>query len=135
MSRRVVFDTTTVVSALAFEVSRLTWLREHWRLGCTPLVSTDTTLELTRVLAYAKFKLTFGKREDLLGMYLPYCGFVDVSEQCLVRCRDVNDQPFLDLAQSGRADVLVSGDKDLLALQGQLSFAIKSPQTYALRVH
>ena len=48
--------------------------------------------------------------------------------------REVKDQPFLGLAHSGRADVLVSGDQDLLVLHGRSSFAIESPQVFASRV-
>jgi predicted nucleic acid-binding protein len=41
----------------------------------------------------------------------------------------VNDQPFLDLTQSGKADLLVSGDQDLLALAGQMEFLIETPES------
>jgi len=45
-------------------------------------------------------------------------------------CRDANDQPFLDLALNGHADLLVSGDQDLLALSGQTEFLIETPEAY-----
>lgn len=46
-------------------------------------------------------------------------------------CRGEKDQPFLDLAQSGGAELLVSGDNDLLALAGQLSdISIEEVQTF-----
>ncbi|MHB1841390.1 MAG: PIN domain-containing protein, partial [Acidobacteriaceae bacterium] len=52
-----VFDTTAAVSALLFAHGRLAWLRRHWREGgCAPLVSRATVEELTRVLAYPKFR-------------------------------------------------------------------------------
>jgi predicted nucleic acid-binding protein len=34
-----------------------------------------------------------------------------------VKCRDRNDQKFLDCAHTGRADYLVTGDPDLLDLR------------------
>lgn len=71
MSRRVVFDTTTVVSALLFASGRLAWLREHWREEkCTPLLSRATAEELTRVLGYPKFRLSQDARRELLAEYL-----------------------------------------------------------------
>ncbi len=134
MTQRVVFDTTTVLSALLFANGRLAWLREHWREGnCTPLISRATVSELTRVLAYPKFRLTPDDRQELLADYLPYCEVVEEVEACAVVCRDPKDQPFLDLAQSGNATVLVSGDQDLLVLAGQTSFIIESPSGFALR--
>jgi predicted nucleic acid-binding protein len=40
----------------------------------------------------------------------------------------------LDLAQSGRADLLISGDQDLLILSGQTTFVIETPEAYRRRV-
>lgn len=135
MSRRVVFDTTTVVSALLFANGRLAWLRQHWREeGCTPLLSRATAAELTRVLGYPKFRLSQDERRELLGEYLPYCEVIELTEKCDLVCRDINDQPFLDLAQSGKADLLVSGDQDLLVLAGPTGFFIETPEAYRRRV-
>ena len=134
MIQRVVFDTTTVISALLFENGRLAWLRRHWEDGqCIPLASRDTAAELTRVLAYPKFHLSIDDRRELLADYLPYCRTILVIRRCSTKCRDVKDQPFLDLAHSGKASVLVSGDRDLLALAGRTYFAIETPEAYRRR--
>jgi len=134
MTQRVVFDTNTVVSALLFANGQLAWLRQHWREGaCVPLVSQASTAELTRVLAYPKFRLSPDDRRELLADYLPNAEVIEVTEPCPVLCRDANDQPFLDLAQSGAADVLVTGDQDLLSLTGQTIFAIETPEAYRRR--
>jgi putative PIN family toxin of toxin-antitoxin system len=135
MTARVVFDTTTVVSALLFANGRLAWLRQHWREGgCTLLISRTTIAELTRVLGYPKFRLSQEERRELLSDYLPFCEVIDTIETCPVSCRDGNDQPFLDLAQSGKADLLISGDQDLLALTGQTTFHIETPEAYRRRI-
>jgi putative PIN family toxin of toxin-antitoxin system len=134
VSRRVVFDTTTVVSALVFAKGRLAWLCQHWREGeCVPLISRVTAAELTRVLRYPKFELSTDDARELLAAYLPYCEVIELEERCALVCRDTNDQPFLDLAHSGRADVLVSGDQDLLTLAGQTTFLIETPEAYRRR--
>jgi predicted nucleic acid-binding protein len=49
-------------------------------------------------------------------------------------CRDKNDQPFLDLAENGKADLLVTGDRDLVALAGQTRFFIETRAAYRARV-
>lgn len=135
MSRRVVFDTTTVLSALFFRNGRLAWLRQHWReSGCVPLVSRATAAELTRVFRYPKFGLSPDDTRELLAEYLPHCELIELTERCASMCRDANDQPFLDLAQSGKADLLVSGDQDLLALAGQTTFLIETPEAYRRRI-
>lgn len=131
MRQRVVFDTTTVLSALLFENGRLAWLRLHWQQErCLPLVCQETVAELTRVLAYPKFRLNADDREELLAEYLPFCKIVPLTKKCPVRCRDRNDQMFLDLAHGGMAHVLVSGDQDLMALAGQTRFSIVTPEEY-----
>jgi putative PIN family toxin of toxin-antitoxin system len=132
---RVVFDTNTVLSALAFKEGRLTWLRTHWReRGCVPLISGPTAEELTRVLGYPKFRLSPSEYHELMAEYLPNCEVVEVAEKCASVCRDKKDQPFLDLAQSGRAELLITGDQDLLALAGQTPLLIETPEDYRRRV-
>jgi putative PIN family toxin of toxin-antitoxin system len=131
VSRRVVFDTSSVVSALLFANGRLAWLREHWREGgCVPLISRATAAELTRVLRYPKFGLSSDDVRELLADYLPYCEVIERAGRCASVCRDVSDQIFLDLAESGRADLLISGDLDLLTLAGQTGFLIETPEEY-----
>ena len=128
---RVVFDTNTVISALAFTTGRLAWLRGHWReRQSVSLVSQATATELKWVLSYRKLKLSVERQVELLGDYLPYCEAIAITELCPVQCRDPKDQPFLDLAESGRADVLVTGDKDLLVLAGRTRFAIEAPEAH-----
>ena len=115
---RVVFDTNTVISALLFGHGRLSGLRDHWRNNdVVTLVSRPTVDELIRVLTYPKFDLDKIEIEALLADYLPFAEAVAVSSQPQSpRCRDIDDQMFVDLAIQGRADVLVTGDRALLAM-------------------
>jgi putative PIN family toxin of toxin-antitoxin system len=131
---RVVFDTNVVLSALVFRSQRLKWLRRHWlNEDSVPLISLATEAELRRVFAYPKFKLTQAEQSLLLAEYLSFCNEVDVVVRCPVQCRDREDQVFLDLCESAGADVLVTGDADLLALAGKVGFVIETPEAYRLR--
>ena len=117
--RRVVLDTNVVLSALVFAQGRLAPLRQAWRQGrCQPLVSTATTAELMLALSYPKFKLSIAEQEELLADYLPNCTTVRIPAKPpeTPPCRDPFDIPFLQLALVGKADHLVTGDKDLLSL-------------------
>lgn len=130
-----VFDTGVVLSALMFEHGQLAWLRRHWREGeCIPLVSRATAAELTRVFGYPKFKLSMDEGHELLAEYLPFCEVVEVTLKCKTACRDANDQMHLDLAESGGADFLITGDADLLELVGQTRFAIVTVKEYGRAV-
>jgi putative PIN family toxin of toxin-antitoxin system len=131
----VVFDTNVVLSALLFSTGRLAWLRLHWQDGgAVPLISPATARELTRVLAYPKFRLSEQYRIELLALYIPYCESLNPANKCPIECRDSKDQPLLDLAQSGVADSLVTGDEDLLVLAGKPAFLIETPDAYRQRV-
>jgi predicted nucleic acid-binding protein len=44
------------------------------------------------------------------------------------------DVPFLELAATGNADLLVSGDKDLLALREQVRFDVLAPGEFISRI-
>jgi uncharacterized protein len=124
---RVVLDTNIIVSALVFGGGLPARALNAWQSRMIePLVSTETASELLRVLAYPKFKLTAEEREELLGDYLPYATVVNIPipPPTVPDCRDPFDIQFLQLAKAGKASVIVTGDKDLLALAGQTSFAI-----------
>ena len=124
---RVVLDTNVVLSALVFGGGAAGRLRTAWQAGAlTPLVSSATAQELVRVLAYPKFRLSARDREELLADYLPYTTTVRIPDPppTVPACRDPFDVMFLELATVGKAKVLVTGDRDLLALAGQTQFSI-----------
>jgi putative PIN family toxin of toxin-antitoxin system len=133
---RVVLDTNVLLSALLFPAGSLAWLRQAWHAQTVrPLASRDTTAELIRVLSYPKFRLTADEREDLLGDYLPWCETASVPRRIKVpRCRDHFDRPFLELALAAKADALVTGDKDLLALARTFAVPILAPAAFRTRI-
>lgn len=109
------------------------WLRAHWRSGNTQtLTSSECLSEVIQVLAYPKFGLSQNDIEHLLQDYLPYAEVAEVTTSCPVRCRDQDDQKFLDLAQSHDC-LIVSGDSDLLSLKGQTDFEILTLAEYRQR--
>lgn len=116
---RVVLDTNVVFSALVFGAGTAGRLRLGWQQGVfAPLVSTATVQELIRVLAYPKFGLSRLEQDELLADYLPHTQAVRIPDPppTVPNCRDPLDVPFMHLAVAGKAKVLVSGDRDLLAL-------------------
>lgn len=138
MRLRLVFDTNSVVSALLFDKGRLAWLRMFWRRSeYTPLVSKVTVQELIRVLAYPKFKLEEQEIQALLADYLPFVESVDLPVKMpdFPRCRDKSDQMFIELACIGQADVLVTGDADLLVMSDECPFTIETAADFYQRIH
>jgi len=119
---RVVLDTNVVLSALVFRGGAAGQVRLAWQQGLLlPLVSSATVQELMRVLAYPKFRLSPAEQDELLADYLPYTEAVRIPQPppTVPHCRDALDLPFMHLAVAGKAQVLVSGDRDLLAIAAE----------------
>ena len=126
---RVVLDTNVLLSALVFSGGALARLQGLWQSGAiVPLVSTTTAEELVRVLAYPKFKLDPGARQELLADHLPWAEVVEIASPPppVPACRDPFDLPFLYLAASGRAEALVTGDADLLSIADGKARTVRS---------
>lgn len=130
---RYVLDTNVLLSALIFNRSapgRALYLARQGTL----LLSPETLDELTRVIRRKKFDpyTTLQDRDQFLAKLILDAEFVDVHER-LVICRDPKDDKFLDVAVSGRATVLVSGDTDLLVLHPFRDIPILTPQQFVQR--
>ena len=119
-SPRIVLDTNILLSSLVFKTVGAAWVRSAWQSGALiPLVNRETVTELLRVLGYPKFSLAEDEIQDLLADYLPWCETVSDREDDLriPTCRDPFDRAFLALCLVGKADALVTGDRDLLVLK------------------
>lgn len=134
MKVRAVFDTNVVVSALRFQAGQLAWLRGHWAAEAAHILASPATIaELIDVLAYAKFRLSAEEIQALLADYLPHVDVIKGARQGGPRCRDPGDQKFVDLALVAKADVLVTGDRDLLSMRADLPFSVETPADYRKR--
>jgi len=134
MSHRVVVDTNCIVSALLFSKQKMAWMRHSWQSGqIIPLVNKDTVNELLRVLTYPKFKLGKAEQALLIADFLPYAETISqqVAPLNLPVVRDPSDQMFLTLAVVGKAEVLVSGDNDLLEIRSSFkTLPIMTPNEF-----
>ena len=108
-----------MISILLFG-GRLESIREAWKKGKIQLIFCPKTLEeLIKVLHYPKFGLTEEEITYLVKVeLLPYVVLIENTtslDPSLIR--DKNDLKFLECALSGKADYLVSGDKDVLEVK------------------
>ena len=132
--QRIVLDTNLWISYLIKAdspvgriVSRI--LRHHW-----VLVSEATLLELADKVDSERLRLYFSAAEGLRLVLLLKQVAEWVSVQTVVRdCRDPKDDKFLALVLDGKADVLITGDRDLLALHPYRDIPIVQPRDYENR--
>ena len=128
---RFVFDTNVIVSALFFEQGKPSRaFRQALRDG-EILISLATLEELDEVLRREKFNrfLPLEEREEFLRSLVARARFVEPDE-VIEACRDPKDDKFLELAVSGRARYLITGDDDLLALNPFRDIAIVNPDQF-----
>ena len=122
---RYVFDTNTLVSAVLFEHSTPGQAFHRALKRGEILVSPATLEELAEVLQREKFDryVTTAEREEFLDAFIERTTFIEPTEEIQI-CRDAKDDKFLELAVSGRAAYLISGDKDLRSLNPFRGIAI-----------
>jgi uncharacterized protein len=129
--KRVVLDTNALISRL---LSRRSMPAQAVDLAITRhrvLASEATLMELAEVLSRAKFDpyLTIGERQDFLRQFDRIAERIEVL-RTIRACRDPRDDKFLELAVEGAADIVVTGDGDLLALNPFQGVAIVTPAQF-----
>jgi putative PIN family toxin of toxin-antitoxin system len=132
---RFVLDTGVLVSALLLPRSVPRQAVDFAFVHGIVLASADTIGELDEVLRRPKFNRYLREEERLLFLaaFIRDAEMVDVTES-VAECRDPKDDRFLELAVSGNAACIVSGDSDLLVLNPFREVAILTPQEFIIAI-
>ena len=114
---RVVLDTNLVISAALFPASRPGQVLDYAIGQRAILLSAATFAELVEVLWRPHFDryLRETRRRELLNDLERVAITVPIT-QSITACRDPKDDKFLELAVSGNATHIITGDNDLLTL-------------------
>ena len=128
---RFVIDTNAIVSALLLKqsVTRQAFDRANERGKL--LVSEVTVAELNDVLhrkGFDKYVLE-DERAEFITAYVHDAFLIQITET-ITACRDPKDNKFLELAISGKATCIVSGDNDLLILNPFRGIPILNPRQF-----
>ena len=131
---RAVVDTSILIRALIKPQGTVGPVLQGLRNADYQLLYSDPLLaELAEVLARprlrAKYSLTTEDIATVLSLILPR-GEPVVPARRIDVCRDPTDNMVLEAAVAGQADVVVSGDKDLLTLSPFEAIPILSPATF-----
>lgn len=132
---RLVLDTNVVLDLLHFGEVTAQPIRDALERHHARCYASQATLtELSRVLTYPVFQLDAPAQSALLARYHLWVGEPQAvtANPNLPRCRDPDDQMFLELAASIQADFLISKDKAVLALRRRpFEFKIRTPDEVA----
>jgi len=128
---KIVIDTNVFISAILFRgpTSRLVSL---WQKNAVSvLISSAVLKEYARALAYPKFKLTKTEIRGILEQeLLAYVYPVKVKRSLHIITEDPSDNKFLELAVTGKADYILSGDKHLLGFKNFHGIKIITPAEF-----
>ncbi len=126
-----IFDTNVLVSAalLKNSVSDLSF-RKALMFG-NILFTGETLVELKKTLNKSKFNkyITTKDKYAFINRIIKIAKFIDVIHS-VTECRDPKDNIYLELGLSGNADVIITGDKDLLVLNPFRDIPIIKPKDF-----
>jgi uncharacterized protein len=118
---RAVLDTNLLVSYLLTHRPPITILIDELvaRNELVMVTAPELLAELERVLAYPKLQryLSHVERKRFLALIMALSEAVDLPADLPRICRDPDDDRLIACAVVGQADVIVSGDGDLLDLE------------------
>jgi len=126
-----VFDTNVLVSALLLSDSKPRQALDLAYRSGKILLSFSALTELYEVLSRKRFRRYIDEEDirSFLAALTREAEWVDI-EAKIVACRDPKDDKFLELAVSGHATHIVTGDSDLLVLHPFRDIQILSPQSF-----
>lgn len=131
---RVVIDTNVLISGLFSTTSTPAVAVEKAVTKALLIATTETLRELIERLLLPKFDryVSRERREALLQRVASIVEIIEVLQH-VHASRDPKDDKFLEAAVNGRANVLVTGDRDLLDLNPFRGIAIVTPADYLAR--
>jgi uncharacterized protein len=131
---RAVVDTNILVRAVIRPQGTVGPVLLRLRQGEYTLLYAWESLEelidvLNRPRIRDKYYVTDQDIQTVVGLLLVREEDVTLVER-VTACRDPKDDKFLEIAVAGEADVIVSGDQDLLALHSYASVPIVPPNAF-----
>lgn len=132
---RIILDNNVVISALIIENSVPYRVYRKVAESHTLFISEEVVIELITRIKRKKFNKYFRTeiiRDELILAYLETCQKIIVNHKVSV-CRDPDDNKFLELAVSSKADLIISGDPDLLVMNPFNEIRIITPADFLNR--
>jgi uncharacterized protein len=128
---KIVFDTNVLISSVLIEGSiadiALTKAEKYHNILCSDKIYN----ELVKIIMLPKFNkyVSHYRRRKFLESFENRVTFIKV-EDVINICRDPKDDMFLELAVSGNASIIITGDKDLLELNPFREIQIITPKEF-----
>ncbi len=130
---RIVLDVNVVISGLLRPQGKPGHLLRLWQAGRFELLYSPALLdELIAVVIRPRLQKIGLRSEDarVVMDYVTEFGVLILPLERVNACRDPKDNHILDIALTGRADAVVSGDADLLVLHPFQKIPVLTPADF-----
>jgi putative PIN family toxin of toxin-antitoxin system len=128
---KLLIDTNVVISALLFGGGPGKLIELWKKKRIRPLISEEIMTEYLRVLAYPKFKLSEEEINYIIHQeILPFFKVVKSIPGPSIIKKDPDDDKFIQCAEAGNANIIISGDSHLLALKSYHGITILTPTQF-----
>lgn len=114
---KIILDTNIIISAFLFKNSKPRQVLEIAKNNHLLLLSKTIIEEMETVINRSKFDryLALNKRKELLNILIESALIIEPNI-IINECRDTKDNKYLELAITGEAECIITGDQDLLVL-------------------
>ncbi len=131
IDQRFILDTNIIISAMLLKQSVARQAFDKASEEGTLLISLSTVEEVNEVLRRKQFNkyLLEEERIEFATSLVRKASLVEITEK-ISECHDPKDNKFLELAISGKAVCIVSGDADLLSLHPFRGIPIVTPRQF-----
>lgn len=131
---RIVPDTNVLLSALLVEGNERLLIEKCFCRDFQLVISLDILDEFKEVALRPKFGFSVEELDEFINALVLVSDVVVPAEKVKGVCRDVDDEKFLEAALEGKADWVVSGDKDLLVLGRFRNIIIGSASDFVMEL-
>ncbi|GAA6619312.1 putative toxin-antitoxin system toxin component, PIN family [Scytonema sp. NUACC26] len=131
VERLFVLDANIIISAVIIKKGKARQALDKAQIFGRVLMSMPVLSEIEEVLYREKFDkyITVIERKLFLASFVKTVKFVEITENIDI-CREPKDNKYLELALSGQATCIISGDNDLLVLHPFQEISILTIQEF-----
>ena len=130
---RIVVDTNVMISAVFFK-GKPDVILDAWRAGKLEIIlSQEIIEEYSEVLERLSNKYPAINTSGILSMFTTGCRMVEPEVIDKQICEDPDDDKFIAAAIGGETEIVVSGDKHLLDVDGYSGIEILRPAAFIER--
>lgn len=133
---RIVIDVNIIISALLFPKSKPDLALQKAQDTGDILMSSAIWIELQNVIIRPKFNryISLEKREQFLRELYQTITPINNILETITDCRDAKDNKYLELAVTGKAQYIITGDNDLLVLNPFREISIIKPDDFLANI-